>query len=106
MSIKDRGVILTGIADMAQSLDLYFRTPKGSICLHPELGFGIFDYVDRNPGAVLQLIREVRKGISLWDSRILVIAAEPIFEVGKLKMKVRWSPKDTTNNVVTTFFQL
>lgn len=106
MSITTPGTNLTGVEDLAQSLALYFTTPKGSIPLHPWLGFAIFNYVDRNIDSVLNMIREVRTGIALWDSRIKVLKATPIFEVGKLKMVVVWTPADDTANIIQSQFPI
>ena len=100
MSVTKPGVRLTGNDALEQSISLYFRTVKSSICLHPEQGFGIFNYVDRNIGAVLNLIREVRTGLALWDNRYIVIKAIPVFSVGKLQMKVSWLPADQSTNII------
>lgn len=106
MSVTQSGVYLSGVEELAQSLSLYFRTPKGSIPLHPERGFGIFDYVDKNIPAILNLIREVRTGVELWDTRINLVSSVPIFEPGKLKLIVRWNPKTDSNNVIQSTFYL
>lgn len=103
-SLKNAGVNLTGIDELQQSLSLYFITLKGSIPLHPELGFGIFDYVDRNVSLILALIREVNTGVALWDNRIKLISAVPIFGVGTLTMKVAWAPANNTTNIINQTF--
>ena len=100
MSVAGSGKNLTGKEDMAQSLGLYFITPKGSICLHPELGFGIFDYVDKNAADVLKMTREIRTGIQLWDPRIIVKSAKPLFDKGKLKVTITWYPADDATNII------
>ena len=102
MSLLQPGINLTGNDELAQSLSLYFRTPKGSIPLHPELGFGIFDYVDRNITAIINLIREVNTGIALWDSRITLVKATPTFTAsGTLTMVVKWKPTSDGTNIIT-----
>ena len=106
LSLIQPGVNLTGNDELAQSLSLYFRTPKGSIPLHPELGFGIFGYVDRNWTAFIALIREVRIGIALWDNRIYVISAIPTFATGKLTMSVTWSPATDAGNIINSQFPI
>lgn len=104
LSVTEAGKNLTGNEDLAQSLELYFRTPKGSIALHPWLGFGIFDYVDRNVTTILDIIRDVYTGIKLWDSRIVVKKATPTFTTGKLKMSVTWYPADDSTNIIQSQF--
>lgn len=105
MSVKENGVFLKGLDDLTQSIALYFRTPKGSICLHPELGFGIFDHVDRNIEVFLDIIREVRTGMALWDKRIEVLQAIPSFEEkGKLKLSVIWRPVENISEPIQNDF--
>lgn len=100
MSITESGKYLSGLEELAQSVALYFRTPLGSVPLHPELGFAIFDYVDRNHGTILRMIREVRNGLGLWESRINVVKATATFNKdGKMKLKVTWAPVDDVESV-------
>lgn len=101
MSIKQPGTYLTGYDDLAQSIELFFRTPLGSIALHPELGSGIFEKVDRNTSAVIDLIRNTRKGLALWDDRYTVLKVLPIFETSKLTMRVTYHPVDDSSNIIT-----
>ena len=104
LSIIAPGKDLTGNDELTQSLALFFLTPKGSICLHPQQGFGIFDYVDQNVNVILKLIRAARTGIELWDNRINVLKVVPIFTTGKLVMSVTWSPKTDITNIINTQF--
>lgn len=106
MSLTHPATELQGTDALRQSIGLYFTTPKGSIPLHPHLGFAIFNYVDRNINSVLKLIREVRTGIALWDNRITIISAVPLFGVGKLTMRVVWMPSNDSSNIITSNFDL
>lgn len=106
MSLIQAGINLTGNDALAQSIALYFRTPKGSICMNPRLGFAIFNYVDRNVRSVLALIREVRTGLALWDNRITVISALPTYSEGKLFLSVTWAPAASSNNTINSQFPI
>jgi len=105
MSITQSGTYLTGIDALSQSLSLFFKTPKGSVPLHPRLGHSVKDKIDRNIADLLQLIRDINNGLALWDTRITVIRITPTFDQhGKLKIGVRWRPTEAPTNIINSEF--
>jgi phage baseplate assembly protein W len=98
MSTTQPGTWVDGIDMLKQSIAQYFKTVKGSIPMHPELGFGIYEYVDRNPGTIMDMVREISKGMQLWDSRINVLRATPTYTEGKLSIYLLWALADDDSN--------
>jgi len=100
MSTTQPATWVTGIEMLRQSISQYFKTVKGSIPMHPELGFVIYDYVDRNPGTIMNLVREISIGLKLWDKRYNVVRVVPTYTEGKLSIYLAWQLADDDTNTI------
>jgi hypothetical protein len=67
------GQIVTGLADIEQSIATIVLTEKGSVPLAPEKCCRLQPFVDRRPDyAIPRIVREIGDAIRLWEPRIIV----------------------------------
>jgi phage baseplate assembly protein W len=90
MSITTPQVWVTGIAELEQSIALFFTTPKYSVPLQPWQGNGVTTMVDRNISSILKLIAEAHDGLAIWDNRIQVVSILPNQNEKGITVQVKW----------------
>ena len=102
MSRNKPGTWVDGEEMLNESIAAYFATPKGSVPLHVELGFDIYKYADRNTSSLMNMVREITRGLPLWDSRLNVVSVKPKqAEDGKVQITVTRKAMDpTVSNVI------
>lgn len=75
MSLSAPGLVVEGVEDVKQCIDVVLRTRKGSDPLRPEFGCGIFDYIDAPINkAIPNMKKEILEAIALFETRIEIVS--------------------------------
>jgi phage baseplate assembly protein W len=72
------GEVVTGLADIAQCLNIILATPRGTDPLRPEFGSDLWRYLDWPMDRALpHIVRESIDAIETWEPRVEVLGVEP-----------------------------
>lgn len=67
------GVVLEGLAQIRQCIDVILRTSKGSDPMRPQFGSVIYKYVDAPANiAIPNIKKSIRESLAMWEKRIEV----------------------------------
>ena len=97
--------------ELAESIELILRTPKGDRPMRPEFGCGIWDEVFSPMDATTagRVAYDVRAALERWEPRINVTAVDVTYrdaERGRMDVSITYSERDTNDrrNLVFPFY--
>lgn len=91
-SFDRNGEIITDLADISQSLENLWRTPKGSDILRPDYGCELWQYIDYPVDlAALYMIRELVLATRKWEPRVIIQRITPDIEISHIRFKTQYS---------------
>lgn len=89
--------VVTGLADIHQSIRVILKTRKGTVPHRPEFGSNLHLYLDWPQNRVKPyLVRESRAAIhhpTEGEPRAEVVEVEVVHALGRVLLLVRWRPK-------------
>jgi uncharacterized protein len=97
--------------ELAESIELILRTPRGDRPMRPEFGCGIWDEVFSPMDATTagRVAYDVRAALERWEPRINVTAVEVTFndaERGRMDVWITYAERETNDrrNLVFPFY--
>jgi phage baseplate assembly protein W len=97
--------------ELAESIELILRTPRGDRPMRPEFGCGIWDEVFSPMDATTagRVAYDVRAALERWEPRINVSAVDVTFndaERGRMDVWITYAERDTNDrrNLVFPFY--
>jgi uncharacterized protein len=97
--------------ELAESIELILRTPRGDRPMRPEFGCGIWDEVFSPMDATTagRVAYDVRAALERWEPRINVTAVDVTFndaERGRMDVWITYAERDTNDrrNLVFPFY--
>lgn len=97
------GEIVAGYDDLAQEVYLFLCTPKGSVPLHPEQGWDMERFRDRNlVGSQMLIAAELRRGMARDVPRVDLIDLDVRWEFTSVTIRVTWAPKGAVSEQFVT----
>jgi uncharacterized protein len=97
--------------ELAESIELILRTPRGDRPMRPEFGCGIWDEVFAPMDATTagRVAYDVRAALERWEPRINVTAVEVTFndaERGRMDVWITYAERETNDrrNLVFPFY--
>ena len=97
--------------ELAESIELILRTPRGDRPMRPEFGCGIWDEVFSPMDATTagRVAYDVRTALERWEPRINVTAVDVTFndaERGRMDVWITYAERDTNDrrNLVFPFY--
>jgi len=92
-----------GIDDINQCIATILTTRKGSVPHRPTFGSDIYKYIDYPINeAIPHIVRETTDAITLWESRVKVVAVSVEINITTLVIKVEWKLTDSQIKNITT----
>lgn len=83
ISVDGAGIIVQGLDDVRQCVNLVLLTRKGSDPLRPEFGCDMYRYIDQPVNTALpQMKKAMLEAIRQWEPRIEVLSITHDFEFG------------------------
>lgn len=81
-SLQGVGVIVEGLADVRQCIDVILRTQKGTDPFRPQFGSDIFDHMDKPVQVAVPNIKmAIIEAIDMWEPRVKVKAVSHTYNV-------------------------
>ena len=96
--------------ELAESIELILRTPKGDRPMRPEFGCGIWDEVFSPMDATTagRVAYDVRAALDRWEPRIEVTAVDVTYqeEKGRMDVQITYFERETNDrrNLVFPFY--
>jgi uncharacterized protein len=96
--------------ELAESIELILRTPKGDRPMRPEFGCGIWDEVFSPMDATTagRVAYDVRAALDRWEPRINVTAVDVTYqeEKGRMDVQITYFERETNDrrNLVFPFY--
>ncbi|MFP1859614.1 GPW/gp25 family protein [Lonsdalea quercina] len=90
-ALQHPGDLVEGAADLAQSIFIILRTPRGSDPHRPEFGSDLHRYLDYPiDRAIPHVVRESVEAIKRWEPRCKLLGVKPTVDGEHLTLRVQW----------------
>lgn len=87
------GTVVEGLEDIDQCMNIIINTPQGSDPHRPLFGTNILQYLDSPVNvAVPNIIREAIDAIETWETRIKILAINPVIDGSQITIRIEWQP--------------
>jgi len=86
------GVVLDGLADIAQCVHNILQCERGSDPFRPDMGLGILTYIDRPVTQLGPLKAEIKQQVERWEPRAKVTQVDVTLTTENITFALRWQP--------------